>query len=223
MGVAVEIVASRAQDQYYGNYAANSDFFKPRDFIARVGYVLSEFYREMWREQYAELRAFKTDSIVTFDPTTLNTQTLEVKNVEGALFAKYEKPIMSFAYDQNVVGVQSVYIVEPRNGGEAERSAPQAKWQLDAVPFMNKVFFIPGKTGIEFIKKGNCNVSKVSVLYVPGVSDKGGYDVPDVLVDDIINKTVAAMRELKPPVIKKAADQNQNMVMESEINKNSVK
>lgn len=221
MGVAVDIVASRVSDQYYGNFAANSDFFKMPDFIARVGYVMADFYKEMYREQYAELRAFKTDSIVTFDPLTLNEQILKVEKVGNSLFAKYDKPIMSFGYDQNVVGVQYVNVIKPMQV-EAERIAPQSEWQLNSVGYFNKVFFIPTKTGIRFVKKGACNVSEVSVLYVPA-TDKGGYEVPDVLVDDIINRTVAAMRELKPPVIKKTADQNQNMVMESEINKNAVK
>lgn len=222
MGVPVEIVAARAMDQYYGNLAANSDYFKIDDFIGRVGYVMADFYKEMYREQYAELRAFKTDSIVTFDPLTLNEQTLTVKKKDNQLFATYEKPIMSFGFDQNVVGVQYVNVIEPTHV-EAERIAPQAEWQMASVPFLNKIFFIPNKEGIRFIKKGNCNVTKVSVLYVPAASDQGGYEVPDVLADDIINRAVAAMRELKPPVIKKSADQNQNMVMEGEVNKNSLR
>lgn len=223
MGVPVEIVGSRAMDAYYGNFAANSDFFKLPDFIARVGYVLADFYFNLYREQYAELKAEKTDGIVTFDPLTLNEQILEVKKDGDNLFAPYDKPIMSFAYSDQVAGVQYVSVIEPSGVGEAERISPTAKWQLDAVPFMNKIFFIPSKLGIKLIKKGNCNVSKISVLYVPSASTKGGYDVPDVLVDDIINKTVAAMRELKPTVIKKTNDQNQNMIMESEINKNAVR
>ena len=222
MGVPVKIVASRVEDQYYGTFATNKDFFKKEDFIARVGYVMSNFYFDIYRQQYAELKAEKTDSIVVFDPLTLNEQELKVEKVGNILFAKFDKPIMSFAYSDSVAGVQAVEVIEPNGVGEVERISPQSKWHLDSVPFMNKVFFSPSKTGITFYKKGNCNVTKVRVYYVPApVGDD--YEVPDVLVDDIINKTVSAMRELKPTVIKQTNDQNHNMVMESEINKNAIR
>lgn len=222
MGVPVKIVAQRAEDQFYKQYKTNSDFFGIDDFIARVGGVLGDYYFNLYREQYAELRSLKGEEIVQFDPLTLNEQILSVeKGDDGQRIAKFKQKVMSFALSNQSVGIQYVYgrALKDKEWVELERSP--VGWQLSLMPFVNKVFYQPTKTGLIITSKGNCNVGEVRVQYVPSI-DGDDYEVPDVLVEVIIERTVGAMRELSPQVIKKTNDQNQNMIMESEINKNAL-
>lgn len=223
MGVNIQIVAQRAEDQFYKQYKANSDFFEFEDFVARCGYVLSDYYFTIYREQYAELRALRSDELVMFDPLTLNEQIVSVQKEKstGRLFATFDKPVMSFVYSNQSVGVQEVTVVEPAGdyGKEIERTP--ASWQLALMPFVDKIFFKPTKTGIDIFKKGNCNVAKVKILYVPSVNTDD-YEVPDTLVELVIERAVQAMRE-SPIAVKKTNDQNQNVILETEINKNSLK
>jgi hypothetical protein len=48
--------------------------------------------------------------------------------------------------------------------------------------------------------------------------------VPEGIIKYVVDQTVSTMRQLEQNVVvKKAADQNQNLVLEGEINKNSLK
>lgn len=224
MGVAIEIVAQYAMDRYYGEYKASSQFLDIDDFISGCGFAFGTVMQKMYQLQYAELRADQNDSIVSFDPLILNEQILEVKKEGNSYTAKFTDDIMSFGFSDQSVGVQQVTVVEPSNsfGEELERFSKQASWQMKYVPFVNKLFFMPSKEGITIIKKGFCNVSKVAVSYVPSSVNKD-YVVPDGMVDEIISECITIIREAKLPVVKKTNDQNQNMVMETEMNKQALK
>lgn len=224
MGVPIDIVGQYAMDRYFNQYKASSEFLDIQDFIDGCGYAWGSVVQQMYLALYAELKNEKTDSLVSFDPLILSEQVLEVKKEGGNMFAKFTDTPMSFGYSDQSVGVQLVTIVEPSNsfGEEVDRYSQQSAWQMKYMPFVNKIFFMPTKDGIKLIKKGFCNVSKVAVSYVPSVLSEG-YEVPDGMVDAIIEECISIIQKAQKPVIKKANDQNQNAVMESEINKESLK
>lgn len=215
----MNFVAQYAQDQYYAAYPTNKDFFKLSDFVFRCGAVLADFYQQEWLSRYAELKGEKNESIVEFDPSFLAEQVIDVKDGKAILTSK----AMSFPYDTQSSGIQYVSVVEPQSCSDAEleRISINQLSQLQSVPFVNKSFFVPRETFLQIINKGNCNVNKIMVLYIPEMGED--MEVPDGIVEMTIGKTIANMRELRPPVVKQANDQNLNMVMESEINKNSVR
>ena len=213
----VREVAQRAMDQFYKQFKTNSDFFGLDDFVARVGGVVADFYFQLYREKYAEIRADGNSSaeVVQFDPLHLNEQILEVDK-KG--FAEYKYPVMSFVYDQQSVGVQEV--LDDKTGEEVFRRTSKIKKSL--LPHTDRAYYRVKKKGLEIITDG-CKVERVAVAYIPAVSNEVDWEVPDVLVENTIIRVVASMRELDPGLVKKTNDQNQNMAPETEINKNSLK
>jgi hypothetical protein len=226
MGLSIKIVAQSAMDRYYGEYKASVQFFDLDDFVLGCGMAWAAAAQRMYLMMYAELKGEKDDSIVSFDPTMLNTQVLTVDKKDGRLFAKYKYPVMTFAFTNQSIGVQSVTVVSPSGnyGASLERYSEQAAWQMNYIPYVNRLFYSPRHDGIDIIKKGACNVNEVSVSYVPAISPNGeDYYIPEGMSDEIMAECITLVREGRLPVIKKANDQNPNMVMETEINKQELK
>lgn len=230
MGVRIDIVAQSAMDRYYKEYKASVQFFDIEDFTAGCAFAYGRVLQEMYQLMYAELRSEKTDGLVSFDPLILNEQILPVEKVGNVRMAKFTHPIMSFGFSDQSIGVQQVTVVEPTAsfGEDIERSSKTAQWQMKYVPLVNKLFFIPTKEGLIIEKKGFCNVSKVAVSYIPAPYDKNNqpitdFQVPEGMVDEIIAECIALIQSGGLAVVKKTNDRNPNMVMESEINKNSVR
>lgn len=226
MSVKIDIVAQSAMDRYYGGYKSSQDHWEIGDFIWACGFAWGTVAQKMYQMMYAELRSEKTDGLVSFDPLLLAEQELTVERDRetGKMFAKFTDPIMSFGFSDQSVGVQMVTVTEPAAsfGDELERYSKQSSWQLSLLPFVNKIFFSPSKLGITIVKKGFCNVSKVSVSYLPAAGSKEIL-VPEGMVDEIIAEAITLIREGKIPVIKKTLDQNPNAVMEGEINKEALR
>lgn len=224
MGVHIDIVAQTAMDRYYRDYKASVQFLDLEDFKTACGFAYGTVLQKLYQIQYQELKSEKTDGLVSFDPMILNEQILEVKKDGEKRIAKFTSPIMSFGFSDQSVGIQNVTVVEPSNsfGEEIERFSQQAAWQMKYVPFVNKLFFMPTKEGVVIVKKGYCNVSKVAVSYVPATTGSD-YEIPEGFIDEIIVECISIIQNGGLPVIKKANDQNPNMVMETEMNKNSLK
>lgn len=221
MSIPIKDVAASAMDAYYKDFATDNDFFKLNDFITRCAYTLANIYQQQYLMLYAEQRADRNDGLVTFDPLWLNVQELEVKRKEGGgYFAAYNKPVMSFSYGNSSPGIQEVVASSPNDGLVLERASFAEMQQLNYVPYVNRIFFIPMKTGLGIIQKGNCTVSKLNLYYVPQAGED--MDVPDVLSDQVVNETVDRMLG-RQVIVKKTADGNPNMVMETEMNKNAIK
>jgi hypothetical protein len=227
VGIPIKIVASDAQDQFNKSYRTNSDFFELSDFIRRCAYSLADFYQQEYRLQYAELRSDRNESIVAFDPSFLNEQELEVKGEDGSYFATFTKPVMSFSWSDSSAGVQQVFSVEPNYGVELERYSMATSWQMGLIPYVDRAFYAPTKTGLRIVKEGAFNVKKINVFYVPSAVDKNGQvqedvEVPDALCDLVVNKVVNYMLNNGPQVIKEAADGNLNKVAQTEINPSAI-
>lgn len=221
MAEALPIIAQRTMDEYYGSYKSSSQFFDLEDFIFYTGATISDIYQQEAKQQYAELRAMKQDSVVSFPTDWLLEQPLKVQRKDNETFVKLDRPIMSFSFDNQVLGVQDVIPIRPSDI-LLERTTQSATWQNRLIPFTNRTFWYAMKDKVVFLKKGGCNIQEVSVLYIPAIRNE--MLVPEGIVKMAIDQTVATIRQLQQGnVVKKSVDNNQNMVMESEINKLSLK
>lgn len=222
MGQPINLVAQIAMDDFYGNYKSGTDFFTLNDFIDRCSFVIADVFQKSWEAQYVIMRSEKKDELVTFDPTWLNEQVLEVKSVDNEKMALLQKPVMSFLSDKCSAGIQFVLSVKPNAGIELERISLAEMWQLKLTPYIDKVFFTPQRDKITFAEMGNGRVNKVRVLYVPKVGID--MEVPDGLIDYTVTNVVAKMKGFKEgQVIKKSIDGNQNEVLQTEMNKMALK
>ena len=221
MAKPLPIVAQYAQDAYFGNYKDASQFFDLSDFIFHCGAAASDFYQKQYEARYAELRALKQEDVVGFPADWLLSQTLKVERKDGETFVKLTKNIMAFTYSNESVGAQDVLPVRPRDAN-LERTTLAASWQNKLVPFTNRIFWWIQKDRILFFNKGGCNINEVEVFYIPSINEE--MLVPEGIIKYVVDQTVSTMRQLEQGIIvKKAADGQPNLVLEGEVNKNSLK
>ncbi len=221
MAKRLSIIGQEAMDNYYTNYKSDTNFFTIDDFIRYAGNTAASIYRQYYEKQYGDTRQEKKEEVVAFDTGMLSEQVLEVENKNGNLFAKLKEPIMSFLYDQQSVGIQNVFIETPVNGGQIERTTLSQLYALRYFPVSNRVFFYGGIDTINFVNKGVCNVKTVRVFYIPSMYPNAL--IADGIAEDIIKETVATIKGLSEGmVVKKSLDGNQNVVVQSEIDKKSL-
>lgn len=216
-------------DQFFQQYKGENDFFDLEDFISMCGNTVSALYLTYYQQQYAQLRQDRNMEGISFDAGWLLSQEVAVENKDGYLFATLEKSVMTFPYDNNSCGVQNVFIIEPFSNDELERTTISGLWQLKYIPKTNRIFFysdVPA-TGcvtiskLGFVNKGNCNIKKIRVLYVPSMNSDA--NVPDGLIADAVIKTVLAMKQISTgSVIDETENQNSNKILQTEIDKNTL-
>ncbi len=219
MATPLPIVAQYCMDDYYSNYKQDSQFFELSDFIFAAGATLGDYYKNEFLAKYNEIRQEKSEEIVTFSPDILIDKVVDVK--DG--IAKFGESYMSFLYDRNSVGIQIIQVVKPEGDCvDLERSNLAQLWQLKLLPATNTIFWIVERGNIRFYNKGEFNVQKVRVFYVPGIGENTL--VPDSLVDWVVSNTVVKKKQINQGnVVKKAINENPNMVLESEIDKTQLK
>lgn len=222
MGQPIDIVAQRTMDLFYGSYKSAVDYFDNDDFIYYCGSTVADLYRQEYMQRYAELRQEKSDSMVEFDPTWLNERELSVELKDGRYFAKLDFGFMSFPYDAQSTGIQSVISVFPNYGKELQRVTLNQVWQLKYIPNTDEIFFQPEKTKLNIFKYGAANTNKIKVFYVPAIGPD--MEIPDGLVELTINNTVGNVKQLLAGnVVKKSIDGNINRTMETEIDKSQLR
>lgn len=215
------IIAQYAMDIYFQSYKSSSQFFDLEDFIFHCGATISDIFQQEYKAKYAELRAMKQEEVVTFPADWLLEQRLKIQRKDNEIFAVLEQPIMGFSYDQQVAGIQSVEAARPRDA-KLERTIQAAAWQNGLMPFTGRIFWYAKGDKLFFFNKGGCNIHEVNVLYIPAINET--MLVPEGIIKMTIDQTVATMRQLaQGTIVKKAVDGNQNMVLEGEINKQSLK
>lgn len=221
MATLLPIVSQYTMDAYYSSYKDASQFFDLKDFIFHCGATILDFYQQEYKARYAELRANKQEDVVGFPADWLLEQRLKIERKDGETFAKIEKSFMGFTYDNQSCGVQEVLPIKPRDAN-LERTTQAAQWQNKMIPYTGRIFWYVQKDRILFFNKGGCNINEVNVLYIPSISDD--MLVPEGIIRYTIDQTVSTMRQsVSGTVVKKAADGNQNLVLEAEMNKNSLK
>jgi hypothetical protein len=222
MAEALPIVAQRTMDQFFQSYKSSSQFFDLEDFIFYTGATIADIYRQEAQQKYAELRALKQDEVVTFPADWLLEQRLKIVRKDNETYGELSRPVMSFSWDNQVIGVQDVLPVKPIDA-ILERTTQDAAYQCRHVPYTNRIFWYVKRNKILFQNKGGCNVSEVSVLYIPALNDS--VLVPDAIIDIAINQTVLKMKQVAQGTIeKKGIDgQQKNITIETEMNKLALK
>lgn len=223
MAVPIDIAASHAMDLYFANYRSPSDFFTEDDFITHCAGIVGNLYTQEYKNKYAEFRQERKDEIAAFDPAILNDQVLRVEKDGGDMFAKLERPVMSFPFDEQGIGLQEVMAVRPLKGVKFERTTVSAQWQLDYVSNCGIVFYYLQGSKIGFINKSVANLTEVKILYVPSIQDPN-FLVPDGIYEFVVTTAAATIKEIvKGTVVKQSADGNANKLVQTEINPLSLK
>lgn len=216
-------VAQDVMDMFYRNYKGDSDFFNLDDFIEFTGNNISVIYQSFYQEKYNENLKDKKEEVIVFDVGMLSEQTIEVKdNGTGTLEGKLLFPVMSFAYDQQSVGFQDVFVIEPKESNyEVERTNISSIWSLRYMPVTNRAFFYPDINTLKIIKKGNTNINKVRILYVPTMFSDA--IIPDGIIEVAIEKTVQSMRAMiAGKIVKQGLDGNKNEILQTEIERDAL-
>lgn len=213
----IDIVAQTAMDLFYQNFKANSDFFELSDFKLHCAGIVADLYRQDYTRLRAEMRADKIDEVVSFDPSILVRVPAEVKYDGDDAFAILPEPIMSFPYDNQSSGLQAVLPVLPR-GLKFERTTAVGLYQLDYVPTVPIAWFCVEGDRVRFANKSNGRLNKVNFLIVPGI----GSDmmmVSDGIAEFVISNAAATIKQAGANVVvKQAADQNPNKILQTEAN-----
>lgn len=230
--VTLNYIGQAAMDNYYLNYRGNADFFGLDDFVFRAGAIINDFYQKTFMTKYNELRQEKINKaeLVGFNVDMLSSQDLEVKlhREMQEYRATLSQPVMTFSYDQSETGYQLVTPLSPKKVN-IERTSISELWQVQYLPFTNRIFWYPDNGDLVFLKKGDCNISKVRLYYIPSLRNKDGEVVGDTPIGDglahmAITTTVMTMKQqAEGTVVKETNDLNPNKVMESEINKTSLR
>lgn len=212
----LKYIAQSCMDEYYQNYKSDFQFFDLEDFISNCGDTISDIYQKYYELQYKDLRNERKDEVVVFDTGMLSSQILKVEQKDGKLSAAIISPVMTFMYDQSNCGIQVV--IDDKNDTELERTTINELWQLEYLPKTNRIFFYADMDKIKFVKKGDCDLLNVRVLYVPLMHPDA--PIPDTIADQAIQKTILQMRQLaEKEVIKKGLDNNDNKILETELDK----
>lgn len=201
-----------------------TDFFEIEDATRYAGDAVSEFYEAMYRENYKEIRQDGKNEIVGFDSNLLMDKDFDVKEVKyGDNFVPFVNEVLTFMYSNQDVGIQDIIVLSP-SGCEAsiERIPFSKRLNKKYMPRVNRIFFYTDNSGLFFQCLGDSVVEKIKVYYVPKPSPT--MLCPEGIVQSVITKTVGMLKELaKGNVIKKSIDSNDNKIMETEINKQSLK
>lgn len=226
----LKYVGQMAMDQFYQQYKGDEDFWELEDFISMCGNTIASIYLTFYQQEYAMLRADRNTDGISFDAGWLLEQEATVEKKGNKLLAILDKPVMTFPYDKSSIGVQNVFISDPETSDELERSSISTLWQLNYIPKTNRIFFYSDVSAAKcdvisslgFVNKGNCNIKKVRVLYVPTMVDENA-NVPDGIIGDAIIKTVLAMRQIETGnVVDQTANQNSNKILQTELDKNTL-
>lgn len=215
-------VSQFAMDQFYQNFKSDTDFFDLPDFVFHCGATVTDYYKQEWEKLRVENRQEKQDEIISFSIGALSEQDITIDFKDGVLSAKIEKPYMTFPYDQWEVGLQMI-IPKKGDDGIFKRSSLSEIWKFKHLVGDNKIYWYPtSKTKIRFFKKNNCSVKEATLFYVPIVNDD--MLVPDGIIRWVVDNTVMTMKQIKDgTIVKKSLDGNENVVLQTEMNKEAIK
>lgn len=216
----LQYVAQLAMDEFYQQYKGENDFWELTDFISMVGNTVASMYQQVYQQYYTMIRQEKNPEVVCFDSGWLLSQELEVsKDSNGFLTTTLSKPVMTFPYDKSSSGIQEIFIIEPFNTCQPERTSLSALYQLKYLPKTNRVFFYQDMSKINFWSNVIFNVKKIRLLYVPVMNDAEA-PIADGMIAQAISTTVNDLKKIAAGnVIDSTENQNSNKVLQSELDK----
>src|SRR5688500_195317 len=93
------IVAQKTMDLYYQSYKSSEQFFDLDDFISQCGATIADMYEQTVRAKYAELRAMRSEDVVSLPADWLLEQRLKVERKDNQTYATLTHGVMSFLWD----------------------------------------------------------------------------------------------------------------------------
>lgn len=218
--------AQSAMDMFYGDYKSSEQFFDIEDFVRYCGMTVSDLLLQEYRVMRAENRSDKMEEIIPFSAEWLAEEVVDVEDKEGELLGVLSKRVMSFPFDPVCTGFQDVTALKPKKV-YLERGAIDEEWSYSYLPATNRMWWMPipnegNKSKLKFFKKGLETISKVRVRYVPSPHEE--MVIPDGILNYVVTTTVATMKGIQNgTVVDKTNNGNPNKVIESEIDKKSLK
>lgn len=224
MAAKLNIVSQYAMDLYYQNYKTPTDFFSLEDFQFHIGAAATSFYDQLYRLEYARMKSEgETGEVVSFSNDFLSSQILKVQKDENEYFSNLIFDVLSFTYDQSNVGIQNVFVTIPRPSYELERSDIDEFWQFAYLPQTNRIFWALDGERIRYRTVGKCNIQEVRVVYVPSIDGTDGeVEMPDGIVDNVINSCLQKMRAMAGRPVKMSLDGNMNETIQTEMNPKAI-
>lgn len=216
-------VAQMMQDLYYKELKADSDFFQEGHFVycarAVFGKLMDAAAKESQRISY-EVTGFYT---IELSQDWLVSEEVDFEEPKNNSISVGKLSQMPYAFPGDTMGY-CVQNVELGGFKEAVRISPLDKWKFAQIESANRVFYYVRKDEITLIDKGNCKKTKATVWYAPSLQgDADKVHVPLGMHMDIITIGVKILRELSETIVDKTNNQNPNKIIESEIDKSTLK
>ena len=210
-------------DAYYQDYKTDVQYLDIDDFVFLAGATYADRLFQLYQQEYGRIRQSRNPEFVSFSPDLLVSKVVEIDE-NG--FTQFCEKVLSFAYDQQGIGIQLILPVGAQNM-QFERATLQQRWAFGLVPKTDRIFWYQrrnkeGKTSVTFYNHTPSLLKKVEIFYVPGIGPD--MEIPDDSVDWVQNNTLQKMKAAKNDVvIKESIDNNKNNVLEGEINKTSIR
>jgi hypothetical protein len=216
-------VSVAIMDLFYQDYKKEDDFFSEEHFFYMAGVAFSKILEMEYKASRKEAKAEEGITDVQLQPDWQVAAEIMVQKIDGTSDYKATLPHrpFSFPYDEYGYGIQRVRNVSHQGCRDFIRTTQKLDWALDDLPRTDKTFFY--LEGINIIlKKPNCLLKKIKVLYIPEVTDESfgpeGGEIPSSKRDDIIRATLSLMKQAKEgTIVDTTNNSNPNRTIQTEI------
>lgn len=214
-------VAEKAMDLYYQDYKAESDFIDETHFAFMVVAAYNKLISDEFTQSKLINKQMSGFSMVELSEDWTKTERLKVEEDDGERIVKLPGNVITFPFDALGSGVQGLKLI----GGsckEVVRISHDDTWQIELIETTQTFFYVRRDRGVFINLK--CFPTDVKVTWVPEISaDDMESFIPEAKVLPIITTVLEMMFAAKNgKVVDKTANDNQNAVMQSEIDKNTM-
>lgn len=211
-----QIVGQQLMDLYYKQYKTNSDFFDLDDFIRFVGNAWAYLLVQEYKENYALMAKEGVIDVVGFSHDFIQEQVVDVRQEGNTYFGRLKSPIMGFPYDQRTTGIQNVFPIGNQGCGEIIRASIDEQWMDCYLPRTSKRFWhLQTRDKMIFTNIEQCNLKKVSVLYIPAPEDPN-LIITEGKVGEVLSAAMLLMKGEENKIIPSVNNQNKDRIIQTE-------
>lgn len=226
----VEYVSQMMQDLFYKELKTESEFLDETHF----DYLVRAIYFKLMRQLSRESRRLAAEEsgyfVYTVSDDMLIWDDVEVEanphwyysNFAKSFVLKLKQPFYSFDHDTMGFAVQ---YVQSSKCGEFTRISPkQAQYLKIVASVSDKNLFYIQNGNVVLVDIGGCGYDKIRVGYVPALGASIKDKIPFGVHMDIIEYGIKFLKELVAEgVVDKTNNQNDNAIIQSELDKRSIK
>ena len=218
-------------DFFYKELKTDSEFLDAThfDYLVRAIYhkLMRELSRESRRASVEEFGAYvytvSDDMLIWEDAEVEKDDRFYSKEESISCFkVKLKQPFYSFDHDMMGFAVQ--YVQSP-SCGDLTRISPKQIGSLHIVSksVSGNLFYIQGGF-VKVLNLNGCKIDEVTVGYVPSLGDNVDDKIPFGVHMNIIEYGIKFLKELVAEgVVDKTNNQNDNALIQSELDKRSIK